>query len=314
MRWKVLISSAHTQSRIDDYRELLEKNNIDFDTISRPQFVPEADLLNIIEPYDAIVCSDDEITDAVLEKAKNLKVISKWGVGLNSIDTESAKRRGIAVYNSPGAFSESCALLVFSYILHFSRNVSRLNQRIHEGVWEHVSGKGLAGKTIGIIGMGNIGKAVAKRARAFDMHVYANDIKTIDSELVTSLGLTVSSKEDLLRESDYVVLACDLNPSSFHLMSTKEFLLMKKTAILCNTARGQVVDEPALVKALEDEEIEGAGLDVFEVEPLPKDSPLRQMSNVLLTPHDGYNTIEATNFVHDNTVNNLIEGLKKLAS
>ncbi len=99
MRFKVLISSSHTQSRIDDYRDLLAQNNIDFDTISRPQFVPEADLLDIVEPYDGIICSDDEITDAVLERAKNLKVISKWGVGLNSIDTESAKRRGIAVYN-----------------------------------------------------------------------------------------------------------------------------------------------------------------------------------------------------------------------
>lgn len=314
MRWKVLISSSHTQSRLDDYRELLEKNNIDFDIINRPQFVPEADLLDIVEPYDAIVCSDDEITDAVLEKAKNLKVISKWGIGLNSIDTESAKRRGIAIYNSPGAFSESCALMVFSYMLHFSRNVAALNQRIREGAWEHVSGRGLAGKTIGIIGMGNIGKAVAKRALAFDMRVYATDIKTIDADTISKFELTVTDKETLLRESDFVILACDLNQSSFHLMSTAEFSLMKKTAILCNTARGPIVDEQALIHALENQDIAGAGIDVFEVEPLPSDSPLRRMDNVLLTPHDAYNTIEATNYVHDNTVNNLVEGLKKLAT
>jgi D-3-phosphoglycerate dehydrogenase len=243
MRWKVLISSSHTQSRLDDYRELFEKNNIDFDVISRPQFVPEADLLAIVEPYDAIICSDDEITDAVLEKAKNLKVISKWGVGINSIDAESARRRGVTIYNSPGAFSESCALMVFSYLLHFSRNVSGLNQRIREGAWEHVSGRGLAGKAIGIIGMGNIGKAVAKRARAFDMHVYGYDVKTIDPDTVSSLELQMIDKDALLRQSDFVVLACDLNPDSFHLMSTEAFSLMKNTAILCNTARGPIVDE-----------------------------------------------------------------------
>ncbi len=311
MRWKVLITSAHTQSRFDQYRDLFAENNIDVDIINRPQFVPEADLLDIVEPYDAIVCSDDEITDAVLERAKNLKVISKWGVGLNSVDVESAKRRGVDVYNSPGAFSESCALMVFSYILHFSRNVAGLNQRVREGVWEHVSGSGLAGKTMGIIGMGNIGKALAKRAVAFDMKVCATDIKPIEPEVVKSFGLIVTDKEELLKQSDFVVLACDLNESSFHLMSTPEFSLMKETAILCNTARGPIVDEPALVKALQDKQIAGAGIDVYEVEPLPLDSPLRSMQNVILTPHDSFNIIEATNYVHDNTVNNLILGLKK---
>ncbi len=203
--------------------------------------------------------------------------------------------------------------MIFSYILHFSRNVPRLNQRIREGVWEHVSGSALSGKVVGIVGMGNIGKAVAKRARAFDMRVYATDIKTIDPEVVSAFDLTVVTKEELLREADFVVLACDLNEQSFHLMSTPEFSLMKETAILCNTARGPVVDEPALVQALQEKKIRGAGIDVFEVEPLPSDSPLRTMDNVLLSPHDAYNTIEATNYVHDNTVRNLVEGLKKLA-
>lgn len=314
MRWKVLISSLHTQMRLDRYRDLLEENGIDFDTISRPQFVPEADLLDIIEPYDAIVCSDDEITDKVLERAKNLKVISKWGVGMNSIDVASAKRRGIEVYNSPGAFSESCATMVFSYILHFARAVVAQDKSIRDGEWKHESGMSLSGKTIGIIGVGDVGKAVAKRAVAFEMNVLGYDIKEVDPTFVSDYGLTMVRKEELLSQSDFVELAPDLNDTSFHLMSTAEFSLMKPTAFLLNTSRGPVVDESALIKALEEKQIAGAGLDVFEVEPLPQKSPLRQMTNVILTPHNAYNTAEAENHVHDNTIHNLVTGLKKFSA
>lgn len=304
MKWQVLVSSSHMQSRLDRYRELLEKNNIKVETVTRPQFVPEADLLEIIEPYDAIVCSDDKLTDKVLERAKNLKVICKWGVGMNSIDLESAKRRGIAVYNSPGAFSESCATMIFAYLLHFARGAINQDRAIREGKWEHLSSMSLSGKTIGIIGMGNVGQAVAKRALAFDMKVLGHDVREIGFPLVT--------KEELLRQSDFVVLALDLNQTSTHLISTAELSLMKPTTFLFNTARGPIVDERALIQALEHKTIAGAGLDVFEIEPLPANSPLRRMTNVLLTPHNAYNTVEAENYVHDNTIKNLIEGLKKL--
>ncbi len=314
MRWKVLISSSHMQSRLEKYRALLDENNIDTDIITRPQFVPEADLLDIVEPYHAIVCSDDEITDRVLDRAKNLKLISKWGVGINSIDRESAKRRGIVVYNSPGAFSESCATMIFSFVLHFARGVMTQDQSVRSGEWKHVPGMSLAGKTIGIIGVGNIGKAVAKRAAAFEMKILGTDIKEIDPAFLSAHGVTMVNKDDLLRQSDFVVLAPDLNPTSFHLMSSSEFSLMKPTAFICNTARGPIIDEPALVEALQNRKIAGAGIDVYEIEPLPTDSPLRSMANVILTPHNAYNTAEAENYVHDNTIKNLIEGLKKLAT
>ncbi|MSR88018.1 MAG: dihydrofolate reductase [Candidatus Zambryskibacteria bacterium] len=310
MKWKVLVSSAHMQSRLDKYRELLEQNNIEVDIITRQQFVSEADLLPIVEPYHAIVCSDDEITSNVIEKAKNLKIICKWGVGINSIDKEAAKKRGIAIYNSPGAFSESCALMVFAYLMHFARQASQQDAEIRSDVWKHESGFALAGKTMGIIGMGNVGEALTRRARAFDMKVIGNDIKEIEKDFLTTHEVVMMGKEELLRQADFVVLSPDLNPTSFHLMSTAEFALMKGTAYLFNTSRGPVVDEPALVKALEGKKIAGAGLDVFEVEPLPADSPLRRMDNVILTPHNAYNTIEAENYVHDNTIKNLIEGLK----
>lgn len=314
MRWKVLISSLHLQSRLDRYRDLLAENNIEADVITRPQFVPEADLFEVIEPYHAIVCSDDQLTDRVITKAKNLKIISKWGVGLDSIDLESAKRHGISVYNSPGAFSESCATMIFSFIFHFARRVADQDRSVRDGKWEHVPGFSLAGKSMGVIGLGNIGQALIKRAVAFELKVLGHDLKTIDPAFVSAYGLTMVDKEEVLRQSDFVVLAPDLNPSSFHLISTKELSLMKPSAFLFNTARGPIIDESALIKALKDKIIAGAGLDVFEIEPLPLDSPLRQMDNVLLTPHNAYNTVEAENYVHDNTVKNLIEGLKKLTN
>lgn len=313
MRWKVLISSSHMQSKLNQYREVLESNNIEVDTITRPQFVPESDLLPIVEPYHAIVCSDDEITDAVLARAKNLKVISKWGVGMNSIDLESAKRRGIAVYNSPGAFSESCATMVFAYLLHFVRSAEEQDTSIRSGEWKHVPGISLAGKSIGIIGVGNNGKAILKRAAAFEMKLYGNDIRKIDPVFLSAYGVSMVSKDELLRQSDFVVLEPDLNPSSFHLISSTELSLMKPTAYLFNTSRGPVVDEQALITALQNHTIAGAGLDVFEHEPLPADSPLRQMDTVLLTPHNAYNTMEAEQYVHDNTINNLIKGLENIA-
>jgi D-3-phosphoglycerate dehydrogenase / 2-oxoglutarate reductase len=300
------------QSRLDNYRDLLEKNNIDVDVITRPQFVSEADLLDIVEPYHAIVCSDDEITDKVIAKAKNLKVISKWGVGMDSIDLESAKRHRIAVYNSPDAFSESCAVMIFSYILHFARGIVDQDRSIRDGKWEHVSGMSLLGKSIGIIGVGSIGKAIAKIATAFNMKVLGYDIKEIDPAFVKENKINIMSKEDVLRQSDFVVLAPDLNPSSLHMISDNEFSLMKPHAFLFNTSRGPVVDEKALIKALKDKKIAGAGIDVFEVEPLPKNSLLREMNNVILTPHNAYNTVEAENYVHDNTMKNMIKSLKKV--
>jgi len=301
------------QSRLSDYLDLLEKNNIDVETITRPQFVSEADLLDIVEPYHAIVCSDDEITDKVLSRAKNLKLISKWGVGINSIDLASAKRRGIVVYNSPGAFSESCATMIFSFLLHFARGVARQDKMVRDGKWEHLPGFSLTGKTIGIIGLGNIGQAVAKRALAFEMRILGCDIVDINPNIISDYKIEMMDRGGLLKQSDFVILAPDLNPSSFHLVGEKEFSLMKSTAYLINTSRGPVVDEKALIKALQNKDIAGAGLDVFENEPLPIDNPLRQLDNVILTPHNAYNTLEAENYVHDNTIKNLIEGLNKIA-
>ncbi len=163
--------------------------------------------------------------------------------------------------------------------------------------------------TIGIIGVGNIGSAVAKRAKAFGMRILGNDVRPVPSALVAETGLLPVPIEELLAQADVVTLHCDLNPTSHHLMNRARLTLMKRGAFLINTARGSIVNEAALVSALREESIGGAALDVFECEPLPLDSPLRQISNVWLAPHNANSSPRAREKVHANTISNLFHGL-----
>ncbi|GAH75542.1 unnamed protein product, partial [marine sediment metagenome] len=246
----------------------------------------EAELVPIIEKYDGIICGDDSFTKKVLQKAKKLKVIVKWGTGIDSIDQEAAKHLGIPVYNTPNAFSEPVSDTVMGFVLSFSRNISRSDQMMKSGGWEKILCYSLSEQTIGIIGIGNVGRLVARKANAFGMQIYGNDIKEIPEEMTKSLNITMVDKETLLGESDYVSLNCTLNETSYHLISKPQLQFMKNTAILINTARGNIVNEPDLIKALENKIIAGAALDVFEVEPLPQDSPLRRFENCLLSSHN----------------------------
>jgi D-3-phosphoglycerate dehydrogenase len=160
-----------------------------------------------------------------------------------------------------------------------------------------------------VIGVGNIGKAVTRRARAFGMKVYGNDIIGIDHVFMTETGIEMTSLEYLLSNSDFVSINCDLNSTSHHLMNSDTFALMKPTAVLINTARGPIVDEQALIEALQARRIAGAALDVFEYEPLPTDSPMMKMDNVLLAPHNSNSSPAAWERVHWNTIRNLLDGL-----
>jgi phosphoglycerate dehydrogenase-like enzyme len=177
------------------------------------------------------------------------------------------------------------------------------------GVWEKIPGRALSECTLGVVGVGNCGKAVLRRARAFGMHLLGNDIIEIAPDFVREYEVEMTSLDDLLRRSDFVSLHCDLNPTSLHLMNPRSFSQMKPGAILINTSRGPVVDEPALIASLRTGRIAGAALDVYEIEPLPKDSPLLEMDNVLLAPHNANSSPAAWERVHWNTIRNLLVGL-----
>jgi D-3-phosphoglycerate dehydrogenase / 2-oxoglutarate reductase len=177
------------------------------------------------------------------------------------------------------------------------------------GKWEKIPGTALSECTLGVIGVGNIGKAVTRRARAFGMKVYGTDITEVDPEFVTETGIEMTSLDALLSNADFVSVNCDLNPTSYHLISRDTLALMKPNAVLINTARGPIVDEQALIEALQAKRLAGSALDVFELEPLPAESPLLNMENVLLAPHNSNSSPAAWERVHWNTIRNLLDGL-----
>jgi D-3-phosphoglycerate dehydrogenase len=184
-----------------------------------------------------------------------------------------------------------------------------MDAAMKRGEWEKIPGKALSECTLGIIGIGNVGKAIARRAKAFGMKVLGTDIVEIDHVFISESGIHMTDLESLLADSDFISVNCDLNPTSHHLINAQTLSQMKSSAILINTARGPIVDEKTLVAALHSGQIAGAALDVFEHEPLPKNSPLLKMDNVMLAPHNSNSSPTAWERIHWNTIKNLVEGL-----
>ena len=310
MRWKVLISAPYMQPVIDRFRAELEARGVELIVPPVAERMEEADLLQIISDIDGVICGDDRFTARVLEAAPRLKVLSKWGTGIDSLDCEAAARLGIAIRNTPNAFSEPVADSVLGYMLAFARRLPWMDQQMKAGIWDKIPGRALRECTLGVIGVGNVGKVVVKRASSFGIRMLGTDPVTPPDEFLSTYPLTMVSLEELLREADFVSVNCDLNPTSYHLMNDDTFALMKPGAVLVNTARGPIVDEAALVRALQNRHIGGAALDVFEDEPLPVDSPLRQMDNAMLAPHNSNSSPEAWERVHLNTIKNLLDVLE----
>jgi D-3-phosphoglycerate dehydrogenase len=256
------------------------------------------------------VCGDDRYSAGVLQAcAPRLKVISKWGTGIDSIDQEAASRLGIQVCRTPNAFSMPVADTVLGYMLAFARRQPWMDRAMKSGRWEKIPGRSLSECSLGVVGVGNCGKAVIRRARAFGMQLLGNDIIEIAPDFILEHGVQMTSLEDLLARSDFVSLNCDLNPTSFHLINRRTLNFMKPGAILINAARGPILDEPALIEALQNGTIAGAALDVFEMEPLPPDSPLLEMDNVMLAPHNANTSPAAWERVHRNTIRSVLIGL-----
>jgi len=308
--YTVLISAPYFIPVFERFRSVLESYNLQLIVAPVKERLSEAQLLQYAGQFDGALCGDDQYTASVLEACvPRLKVISKWGTGIDSIDREAAARLGIRVCNTPNAFPLPVADTVLGYVLAFARRQPWLDRAMKQGRWEKLLGRSLSECTLGVVGVGNCGKAVLQRASAFGMQLLGNDILEIDPDFVQENCVEMTRLEDLLGRADFVSLNCDLNPTSYHLMNASTLSLMNHTAVLINTSRGPVVDEPALVEALQKRLIAGAALDVFEVEPLPADSPLLKMDNVLLAPHNANSSPAAWERVHRNTIKNLLEGL-----
>ncbi|MGM0374607.1 MAG: phosphoglycerate dehydrogenase [Chloroflexota bacterium] len=306
----ILLTAPYMQPEADRFLPIFEKHGLDVIMPEVDERLEEQELLRFAGQFDGTICGDDQYTAKVLEACSpRLKVISKWGTGIDSIDREMCARLGIMIGNTPNAFTLPVADTVLGYMLAFARNQPWLDRAVKAGQWRKIQGRTLSECVLGVIGVGNIGKAVLRRADAFGMTLLGNDIREIEPDFLAEHGVKMSSKEELLSSADFVSLNCDLNPTSYHLIDEGSLSKMKPGAYLINTARGAIVDEAALVQALEGDRIAGAALDVFEQEPLPQDSPLRSFDQVLLSPHNANSSPAAWERVHWNTIRNLFKGL-----
>ncbi len=307
----ILLTAPYMIPFPDRFKPLLTRNGLELITPAVQERMEEGDLLKYAGQFDGAICGDDRYTARVLNAcAPRLKVISKWGTGIDSIDSQAAARLGIRVLRTLDAFTMPVSDSVLGYILAFARQQPWMDDEMKAGSWKKIPGRSLSENTLGVVGVGAIGKAVTRRARAFGMKVLGNDIVEIAASFITETGIEMTSLDALLSRSDFVCLTCDLNPGSHHLINARTIAKMKPQAILINTSRGSIVDEGVLVEALQAHRLAGAALDVFEVEPLPSDSPLLRMENVLLAPHNSNSSPRAWEHVHQNTIRNLLDGLE----
>jgi len=252
----------------------------------------EEQLVGIVDKYDAIlVRSKPKITKAMIDAGKNLKVIGRAGVGLDNVDKEAAKAKGVEVVNSPEAATVSVAEHAMALMLALLRHIPKAERKLREGNWDRkIMGTELYGKTLGLIGFGRIGKEVSLRARAFGMKIIVSD-PIMTSEDAREFNAELVSTEELVKTADIISLHVPVLPTTKDIINEKTLAMMKPTAVIINTARGHAIDEDALYKALKENKIAGAALDVYKTEP-PTGSPLLTLDNIVVVPHMGANTNE----------------------
>jgi glyoxylate reductase len=311
MKPKVYITRRVPQAIINQLSDHCEIRMWDSEDTPVPRDILEKEIENI----DGLLCLLTEtIDDALLNQAYNLKIIANIAVGFNNIDIESATKRGIMVTNTPGVLTETTADLTFGLIMATARRLIEASDNLKNGDWKswslmQLTGQDVYGAKLGIIGLGRIGEALVKRAKGFDMEViYYNRSRKVEKE--KELGITYSSLDDLLKESDFICIMTPYSVETKNIINTEQLALMKENAILINTARGGIVNETALYEALKNNVIWGAGLDVFEVEPVPLDHPLLTLPNVVTLPHIGSASIATRMKMANLAVENLISGLK----
>ena len=256
----------------------------------------------------------DEVDGALLDAAPKLKVVSNYAVGFNNIDVDAATERGVLVGNTPGVLTGTTADLAWSLLMSIARRIVEGDKYVRARKWKTWEPQLLLGSdiyeaTIGIIGFGRIGQAMARRAAGFDMRIVYTDIAR-NEEAEKETGAEFMELDDLLRASDFVTIHTLLSDETYHLIGAREFELMGPDSYLINTARGPVVDEAALYDALKNESIRGAALDVTEEEPIPDDSPLLELDNVVIVPHIGSASRQTRNKMATMAAANLIAGIQ----
>lgn len=308
------------KQRVVVYKKLPEalaqrlQSEFDVSWFDRVTEANRADFIAALKTAHGMIGASLPITNAMLEGAPELKIASTISVGVDNFDLEYFRQRGLMLAHTPGVLTEATADTIFALILSTARRVVELAGYVKAGQWkgsigEAQFGVNVHGKTLGLIGMGRIGSAVARRAHhGFGMPILYHNTRP-NPEAERELDARYVSKEELLAQADFVCLMLPLTPATERMIGAREFGMMKRSAIFINASRGRIVDEAALIRALQDKTIYGAGLDVFEVEPLPVESPLLTLSNVVALPHIGSATHETRLAMAELAVTNLIAGL-----
>lgn len=298
-------SFGNTDRRAAD---LLESNGCCVKKLVAADGPVEDQLKREIVHADAVIAGLDDFDADLINSAESLKVISRYGVGYDKVDTAAAAAKNVLVTITPGANGDSVADLAMALMLDCARNVSYMNASIKGGGSERPSGLEMWEKTLGVVGAGRIGKGVARRCRGFNMRILCYD-QFQDEKFREEVGAQYVDFDTLIRESDFITIHSPLTPETENMFSAAQFSAMKKTAIVVNTARGGIVDEAALYEALKSGEIRAAGLDATLVEP-PCGSPLATLSNCILTPHAGAATAEASSKMSLMAAQNVLDVLK----
>ena len=306
---KILLTSTSFQDTPGKHQLQLESTGYEITCHRGP--LTENELLPIIDQYDGIICGDDEITQAVIKKGAThkLKIISKYGSGLDKIDLNAAKELGVPVTNCPAVNQTTVAEHVFALLLTHVKNIIQENKFIQEGKWKRLIGNDLADKTLGVMGTGNVGKEVIKRALAFGMKIIAYD-QYPDTAFSAQYDIRYAENViEVFQESDIITLHINLDQNSRHMLNKEAFKSMNDGVILINTARAGLVVEEEILNAVNSGKLGGYLTDVLEEEPMRKNHPYLNHPKILITPHIGSRTYE--NVVKQGTmaVNNLIENL-----
>lgn len=304
---KILLTSTSFQDTPGSHQTLLASQG--FDVISLRGPLKESIMLDAIEGIDGLICGDDDITRAVIEKGFNskLRVISKYGIGLDKIDTQAAADFSIPVSNCPGVNNVTVAEHVFALLLSYTKNIIHEHNYIQDQKWKRLIGTELSGKTIGIVGLGNIGKEVAKRAMAFGLDVIAYD-KYFDIEFIKNYPIGTTNKiGDLMRVSDIISLNISLNEETAILMSNENVKQCKKGVIVINTARAGLISNELVIAQIESGAFGAYLTDVLEEEPMVKDHPFLNYDNIIITPHIGSRTYESVARQGTMAVENLLK-------
>ncbi len=306
---KILLTSTSFQDTPGTHQEKLYSVGLEIDTLRGP--VKEDVLLPIIADYDGIICGDDEITEKVIKKGKEgkLKIISKYGVGLDKINLQAAKHLGMPVTNCPGVNHVTVAEHVIALLFTYYKNIHLEYNITKAGGWKRFVGHELFGKKIGILGLGKIGKELAIRAKALGLYVYAFDPYT-DKEFIQNNEIQLMfSVEELIKDIDILSLNLPLNDKTKGLVNYDLLLKAKRKLVIVNTSRALIIHQNSLIKALQSKIIRAYLTDVMDEEPMPKNHPLLQFDNVLITPHIGSRTYESVQRQGLMAVENLFNAL-----